>query len=713
MFRQLVFILHSVLQHRILGQQICDGTETFEKITGVNVLAGSYTKTELVNNNGSSGTITALCNNKCREKSDCRSFLLDYDSTFCHQLETNSDDNRDLIISSDKRTAYFEKICLRAPACEKAWIYERAVGYLIEGYDDRVIAGVTSRQECEELCLIETEFACASAEYFYSQLECRLSKDTRRSQPASFRAGTENVDYLENQCIRERLPESCQYEKYEDQDIGYADIQLSARNSKECGDLCDQTSAFNCRSYTYFPSSSLCRLSGDDNVSAGPGALIFRTGAEYFQRGPCVELSLECRAESMTVTLNTEEPFTGRLFSQGGSKCQTLGTARTETSLTFEYDQTSRTKCGVTSEESGVVSAVVVVQHHPVIQRKGDKAIQLLCYFEATDKVVTNGYDVITDTIDGLGPSPVSILNATAATPAVRLRITSENGEDISGTRIGEKLLLKIELAEESIFGMFARNLVAFRGDNEESIELLDDRGCPTEPVIFSGLEKIENSNNLQGSFEAFKFSETSLVRFQVSVQFCVGECKPVNCDDGIVSFGRRRRDTEHSLINGEEDLVFDEKLNQQVLDIDTNLVKEIFVQSGTTIERLTTLEDFEDKDQSGGGSVFIRGEHVLTPDSDVVCTTWPVVLAASAGVVFLQLCIIATCLTCLYTSHKQLKQNSLYTRKQNMKSNNNSSIYPQPLFNNERFSTLSSNTSRLTENSSKTIRSLRTSLRD
>ena len=124
-------------------------------------------------------------------------------------------------------------------------------------------------------------------------------------------------------------------------------------------------------------------------------------------------------------------------------------------------------------------------------------------------------------------------------------------------------------------------------------------------------------------------------------------------------------------MINGEEDLVFDEKLNQQVLDIDTNLVKvkkpiniidnwsewvlislyyktlcfalqetkfdhfiqEIFVQSGTTIERLTTLEDFEDKDQSGGGSVFIRGEHVLRPDSDVVCTTWPVVLAASAGI--------------------------------------------------------------------------------
>ena len=33
-------------------------------------------------------------------------------------------------------------------------------------------------------------------------LQANLFTPTRRSQPASFRAGTENVDYLENQCIR-------------------------------------------------------------------------------------------------------------------------------------------------------------------------------------------------------------------------------------------------------------------------------------------------------------------------------------------------------------------------------------------------------------------------------------------------------------------------------------------------------------------------------
>ena len=48
-------------------------------------------------------------------------------------------------------------------------------------------------------------------------------------------------------------------------------------------------------------------------------------------------------------------------------------------------------------DDAGVVSAVVVVQHHPVIQRKGDKAVQILCYFQDQSKLVTNSYDVISE----------------------------------------------------------------------------------------------------------------------------------------------------------------------------------------------------------------------------------------------------------------------------------------------------------------------------
>ena len=106
---------------------------------------------------------------------------------------------------------------------------------MLEGYDDRVIGQVSSRRSCQELCLQETEFQCMSAEYVYSSQECRLSRETRRSQPSSYRATTSDVDYLENQCAKERRGGSCAYDPYPDQDIGYADIQVTARDSQEVG----------------------------------------------------------------------------------------------------------------------------------------------------------------------------------------------------------------------------------------------------------------------------------------------------------------------------------------------------------------------------------------------------------------------------------------------------------------------------------------------
>ena len=78
-------------------------------------------------------------------------------------------------------------------------------------------------------------------------------------------------------------------------------------------------------------------------------------------------------------------------------------------------------------------------------------------------------------------------------------------------------------------FGIFARNLRAISGDNVDSIQLLDEGGCPTDPVIFSGLEKVAGSNDLQGTFEAFKFSDSSVVRFQVRVYGYVLICLSIH----------------------------------------------------------------------------------------------------------------------------------------------------------------------------------------
>ena len=133
-------------------------------------------------------------------------------------------------------------------------------------------------------------------------------------------------------------------------------------------------------------------------------------------------------------------------------------------------------RCGLESNLDGSYSLVVVVQ------RAGDKAFQLFCYFDTQTKVITNGY---------------------------------------------EKLFLRIEIDRASIYGIFAKNLRAISPADSDEIELLDSRGCPTDPVIFPGLEKVPGSEDLQSSFEAFKFSDTSVAKFQVNVAFCLGGCNP------------------------------------------------------------------------------------------------------------------------------------------------------------------------------------------
>lgn len=109
-------------------------------------------------------------------------------------------------------------------------------------------------------------------------------------------------------------------------------------------------------------------------------------------------VSLVCTETDMTVTLNTEEAFRGKIFAVDNPReCSVKGAGRTETSLTFSYEDPDDV-CGVELEDKGVFSNTVVIQHHPVIQQKGDRAIKLYCFFEVTsDKVVTNSYDVISE----------------------------------------------------------------------------------------------------------------------------------------------------------------------------------------------------------------------------------------------------------------------------------------------------------------------------
>ena len=66
---------------------------------------------------------------------------------------------------------------------------------------------VESIAGCRELCIQATNYVCRSATYYSTFQTCKLSEESRRSAPASFRPAARGTFYLENECA------VCKWEK--------------------------------------------------------------------------------------------------------------------------------------------------------------------------------------------------------------------------------------------------------------------------------------------------------------------------------------------------------------------------------------------------------------------------------------------------------------------------------------------------------------------
>lgn len=485
--------------------------------------------------------ITAECNNRCRRSAKCRAFLVDYARHTCYALEQpgaglhSSGLSRApapiQLLPTQERTAYFEKVCFAMPMneCERAWVFERVLGYHLHAHDDKIIEDVSSRLKCQEYCLQEQQFKCRSGEYDSLTGQCRLSMYDRHSKSSQFRATTHNVDYFENQCAP-AYHQCDSFERYEDVDLGRAEIMRSANTSEQCQHFCTHTiKAFVCRSFTWNPQAGKCYLSSVNTFMVGGiDRLMSAPGVTFYQRNDCIDLRLECDSSAMTLQLRTAEPFRGRMYVRDDpNACETLGRSSLSSSLSIPFH--SHARCA-TRELPSRYSSVVVVQQHPMIQRKTDRYVKVVCDFQTANRTITSTYNVVASPW-----TSTALINSTSFAPKIRLRITDKYGVDITGAKLGDELYLRIEAESESVYDMVARSVLAKSGATDESILLIDKDGCPTDSRIFPTLKKM-NRRTIVGRFDAFKFSSDVVVRFQVDVQFCIRQCPMSSCDQGQAS---------------------------------------------------------------------------------------------------------------------------------------------------------------------------------
>ncbi|RWS22945.1 uncharacterized protein B4U80_07016 [Leptotrombidium deliense] len=553
-----------------------------------------------------------------------------------------------ILVPSNEKTSFFEKICLAVSPCERAWTFERVIGRELKGFDKRIIVSIGSRLQCQELCLREQSFSCRSGEYDYVNQECRLSSEDRRTQPEAFSIASSTVDYFENQCAPTPIvnvgpnfqSSDCGYQKHENVDLRRSDLLRSAFGVEQCQALCESTRAFVCLSFAFRPTTSLCWLSSDDSISVGgTHNLELNPGLLYFERSSCLNLKLECSPDAMHFSLNTIDPFDGKIYAKEDPiSCEIAGKSNTITSLVLPIKQAY--KCGIRQENTGRYSGDVIIQYHPVIQRKGDRVVKLICNFDSPVTVVTNSYRVLPNDFKRSANEQLgtAIVNASATSPNIKLRITDREGLDITGARLGEELFLRIDMENDSVFDIFARDLVARSGTTEESIVLIDKNGCPTDTTIFPSLEKVAGSKSLQGKFDAFKFADDVVVRFQVNVQFCMQDCVPTLCSQSIdTTPTRSRREVQAQVTSSPITLLPDYPLHREII-----------------VEGLTNKDIATNKAQNDAGqSLFLFFSRLISNsisgiESNTFCTSKTTLMAFFISTLIVQASVLSVCCSCI-----------------------------------------------------------------
>lgn len=545
----------------------------FEKILGIRP-AGHHQKLLLIQANATSTApfVTQDCLDKCRDNEECLSFLLDYKSNECYwyrrevQQEILEED-----VVPDDGIAWFVRTCLKVKNCANGWKFERIPGAILIGNNTRKLPDAMTRQQCQQRCLDEDEFICRSCKFRVMESVgqqsqtlgiCVLSDTDRHLTPNAYRVSSYSDEYFENQCANETntKDEFCSFEEFDNAQLSHTDNIFRNRTKLNCQNLCDKTKFYHCRAYSVIPEKDKqpgkeqkfqCKLHSEDSKVHGPRLLIESEGAKYYERVPCLNITVNCTDDHMTVRFQPEVKYSGRIYMQGFSEnqeCYAEGAGHAPVILKIPL---TPQKCGIVKAKSSLnstlLSSTMILQYNALVQTQADRVIKVGCIFGNESKVILGaGFNF---SQENPSSGSISVNSSTGTPPRVQLRVIDLSSQnEVSDTQIGEELQLIIELEASGPYDIWAGHLVAMTENGQDSILLLDDRGCPTNLDVFPALTRITTNDTVQlvSTFQAFKFSSSNVIRFSVMVQFCVDRCPQMDCGISLTTI--RKRDIENDV---------------------------------------------------------------------------------------------------------------------------------------------------------------------
>ncbi|KAL1454852.1 hypothetical protein WDU94_008983 [Cyamophila willieti] len=543
--------------------------------------------------------------------------------TLCQLQNETSANNPAAAPQRSVNLYYMVKLQIRSEnVCLRPWAFERVPNKMIRGLDNALIY-TSTKEACLAACLNEHRFTCRSVEYNYVTLQCHLSDSDRRTtgQYVQF-VDAQGVDYFENLCLKPN--QACKGNRlFQVPRIGvaddkvaqyaslhyYVDKELQVTNEAACRLACEIENEFLCRSFLYkgppIGSQYNCQLFHLDHKTLPDGPSTYLNAerpliddgqriGNYYENycekslgtsheqlpvvfdttddptlnnltrndincdktGTCYDVTVHCKDTRIAVQVRTNKPFNGRIYALGRSETCNIDVLNSDL---FRLDLTMSGQDCNTQSVTGVFSNTVVLQHHSVVMTKADKIYKVKCTYDMSSKNITFGMIPIRD------PEMISITSAPEAPPP-RIRILDTKSREVETVRIGDKLTFRIEIPEETPYGIFARSCVAMAKDSKSTFQIIDDEGCPVDPNIFPAFTP--DGNALQSVYEAFRFTESYGVIFQCNVKYCLGPCEPAVCEWGresVESWGKRRRRSVANETESSDDMT----LSQEILVLD------------------------------------------------------------------------------------------------------------------------------------------------
>lgn len=124
-------------------------------------------------------------------------------------------------------------------------------------------------------------------------------------------------------------------------------------------------------------------------------------------------------------------------------------------------------------------------------------------------------------------------LLATASMPMCTMKIYRIDQDNVAeSVRVGDKLVMVIEIDRQDMYGMRISNCLVRDGLNKAEQLLINDLGCPIDENIMPKFEYENNNTRAAVAFKAHKFPHTSSVYYQCNVRLCInnGGCDQAQC---------------------------------------------------------------------------------------------------------------------------------------------------------------------------------------